>query len=151
MEIKADTITFKSADGNTTFGVLNSDGESIRNEVEEVTVGENVSAGEYLYHKHADGKWWKAQANAEATSLGPLRMALESISADAAGTVLIRGIRTTTGLTAGAIYLSDTVAGGFLVSAPDSNGDVVRQIGKNLSTTQQEFDPSYPAITLVVT
>lgn len=53
-----------------------------------VTVGEIVAIFDPLYLK-ADGKYWKTDADAEATAKGKIVMATAAISADASGIVLL--------------------------------------------------------------
>jgi len=141
-DIKADSIVIKSANGSTTFQTITANGvASAVGDIKSYTAGENVAPGNVCYLKPADGKMWKAQANAEATTKGTLGLALETKSAEAACLFLLNGYYTTTGLTAGDIFLSDTAAGGILTTAPDSDGDQVRIIGMNESTTVLHFDP----------
>ena len=53
-----------------------------------ITVGENVAIFDTLYLK-SDGKYWKIDADAEATAKGKIVMATAAISADASGIVLL--------------------------------------------------------------
>lgn len=55
---------------------------------QEVTVGEHVTIFDTLYLK-ADGKYWKIDADAEATAKGKIVMATATINADASGLVLL--------------------------------------------------------------
>lgn len=55
---------------------------------QEVTVGEQVTIFSTLYLK-ADGKYWKIDADAEATAKGKIVMATATINADASGLVLL--------------------------------------------------------------
>jgi hypothetical protein len=115
---------------------------------EELVAGENVVAKDVLYLKVADGKYWKVDANAQATCGTKLVMAIESISADATGTCLVYGSYTTTGLTAGIQYASATTAGAFTPTAPSGSGDIVRIVGNAESTTVFFFNPSNDFIEL---
>ena len=110
-------------------------------ETMELTAGENVSAGDICYLK-SDGKMWKTDADAEATSKGLICMATETILADATGTFLRKGKYTTSGLTTGdTLYLDTSTAGTWTNIAPSGSGDIVRIIGYALSTTVLYFDP----------
>lgn len=105
-----------------------------------LTAGENLVAGNICYLKVADGKYWKADADAEATASTKLVMAIASISADATGLFLEYGRYTTSGLTAGIHYLSGT-AGASTTTAPTGTGKIVRIIGTAESTTVLFFNP----------
>ena len=99
------------------------------------TAGEAVAIGEIVYLKTADGKWWLAQANAEATSEGQLGIALTAGGAEAEITVQTKGDYITTGLTVGRQYVSAATAGGLVTTAPAVATNVVRLFGYAVSTT----------------
>jgi len=88
-----------------------------------ITYGEDVTAGDPVYLKASDGKWWRAYANDPATCIGvELGIANEDAVADASGVITRRGRDTTqTGMTIGAdYYLTDagalsTTAGSYVV------------------------------------
>ena len=107
---------------------------------EELTAGESVVAGNVCYLK-SDGKFWKTDADAVATSKGMLAMSLDTISADATGTFLIKGSYTTSGLTAGSEYYLSTTAAALTDTAPSGTGDIVRIAGYAISTTRLYFNP----------
>jgi hypothetical protein len=113
-----------------------------------LTAGENLSAGDVCYLKASDGKYWKAKADAEATSSTQLRLALASINADATGLFLAFGKYTTTGLTIGSVYLSAATGGARVTTAPSASTNVQRQIGSNQSATEFFFRPDSLYITL---
>ncbi|MDY6957599.1 MAG: hypothetical protein SVK08_00445 [Halobacteriota archaeon] len=105
------------------------------------TAGEALSTGDICYQSTTDGKFYKADADAESTTKGLMRIALSNISADASGSFGKPGYKfTTTGLTVGIYYLS-TTAGGMTTSAPGS-GKQVRIVGYARSSTVFEFRPS---------
>ena len=106
---------------------------------ETITVGENVVSGDLLYLKN-DGKYWKADYNAEATASTELRLATDTILADAVGPALIYGSYTTTGLTAGALYYIG-LTGGITTTQPTGDGDIVRIVGTAVSATVLIFNP----------
>uniref|UniRef100_A0A6M3KHM8 Putative tail protein n=1 Tax=viral metagenome TaxID=1070528 RepID=A0A6M3KHM8_9ZZZZ len=114
------------------------------------TVGENVAFGECLYLK-TDGKYWRTDADAAATTIGKLAVALATILANAAGPVLEKGyIRDDTwnwATVGGAVYLS-TTGGEFTQTAPSGAGDVVRIVGYAAIADVIYFDPA--ALTLPV-
>ena len=107
---------------------------------EEFTAGEAVADNDLCYLK-SDGKFWKADADAAATADGMLAIATATISADATGTFLVFGRKTTSGLTAGSTYYVSTTLGAITATAPSATGDIVRIVGHALSTTVLFFNP----------
>ena len=107
---------------------LNSNGLMISGQ----TVG--GSNGDLVYLSSAN-TWTQADADAEATCGGMLGIRISST------TVLVKGVYTTTGLTAANKYYASTTAGGITTTAPSGTGDIVRIIGYALSTTEFYFDP----------
>jgi len=104
------------------------------------TIDGGVSTGNLVYLDTTS--WKQADADAEATSIGQLGISLGS------NNVLIDGIYTTTGLTAGSDYYISTTAGGITTTKPSTTGDIVRFIGTALSTTQLLFKPSQNTLEL---
>jgi hypothetical protein len=78
--------------------------------------------------------WSQADASAESTAKGMIGLRISSSE------VLTRGVYTTTGLTAGAIYYLSTTTGGITTTGPTGT-DIRRIIGYALSTTKLFFDP----------
>ena len=106
----------------------------------ELTAGESLVSGDLCYFK-SDGKMWKADADAVATSKGLIAICVDTISADASGTFLLKGEYTTSGLTTGDELYISTTAGDWTDTAPSATLDIVRIIGYALSTTFLYFDP----------
>lgn len=107
-----------------------------------ITAGENLVAGNIAYLK-SDGKFWKAKANALATTQGELVLVLETINADATGLALLDGVWTTSGLTTGNLrYLSASTAGATTITAPSTAGQFIRQLGVARSSTELYFKAS---------
>jgi len=115
---------------------------------ETLTAGQDVVSGDVTYLK-SDGKMWKIDANAEATSKGRLGLATASILADATGSFLILGDYTTSSLTTGATYYLSTTAGEYTTTAPSGSEDIVRIIGYAKSTTVLFFNPDDTYIEIV--
>lgn len=109
--------------------------------IEAFTAGESLVAGDVCYLK-SDGKFWKIDADAEATSKGMLAMANATISADATGEFILAGRYTTTGLTMGSTYYLSTTPGAYTTTQPSGAGDIVRILGYALSTTVLYIMPS---------
>ena len=110
--------------------------------IEDKQAGEALSGGNLVYLK-SDEKWWKTDADVEATTKGLIGIAMAAISANSTGKVSILGRVYNAGWswTVGApIYVSCT-AGGITETAPSGSGDQVRKIGHALSSTTIIFNP----------
>lgn len=146
------TITFPSSTdtlvGRATTDTLTNKEISSHTEVLELTAGESLVAGNCCYFK-SDGKMWKTDADAEATSKGLIGLCLDTIAADGTGTFLIKGKYTTTGLTAGSEYFLSLTTGAITSTKPSATGDIVRLIGYALSTTVLYFDPDKTYLEIV--
>lgn len=97
-----------------------------------VTFGEDVTAGNPVYFKSSDQKWWRAYANDPDTCIGVLLgIAADTAVADATGAVTRFGRETNlTSLTAGSdYYLTD--AGALSTSA----GTYVVKMGRAIAAT----------------
>lgn len=106
------------------------------------TAGENLTAGQVVYFKVADGRWYKATSATSATTdllqLGIVQSTTTTGNPIVSG-VMLRGIDThQTGLVLGTIYYLST-GGGIASSA----GTVERAVGNATSTTALLFDPDY--------
>lgn len=116
--------------------------------IEVATAGETVSAGQVLYLKSADGRWWKADATTSAT-LFNVQLGIAQGAGTAGnvitGGVLIRGIDSNqSGIVAGSIYYVRD--GGGLPTA--TAGTISRMIGNGgVSATKLAFDPSMYSLT----
>ncbi len=95
--------------------------------------GESVIAGNLVYFKVADGRWWKTDATTAATVNGVIfGFAQGTATAGVAVNILIGGIdKNQSGLTAGVIYYASDTHGAISASA----GTVNRPIGQGLTTT----------------
>jgi hypothetical protein len=129
----SDAFTELSEDTSPQLGGnldLNSNGLILASQV----VGSGASTNNLVYW---DGdSWEQADADQSTTCDGILGINLGSSS------ILIDGVFTTTGLTAGDTYYVSTTDGAITNTAPSSTGDIVRSIGMALSTTQLLFKPS---------
>lgn len=114
------------------------------------TVGENVTAGEILYMA-ATGKYLKADADAVGT-MPALVMAMEAISADAAGKLLhigyFRHDTWTWALGAGAANLlfASITPGAMSQTAPVGSGDQVQVVGYVITEDIVFFSPSFELV-----
>lgn len=111
--------------------------------VEAGTAGETVSAGQVLYLKAADGRWWKANASTAATvnsiQLGIAKGAGTAGNAITGG-VLRRGLDSNqSGGSAGALgYIPN---GGGTIST--TTGTTEKVVGNFLTATTFIFDPDF--------
>jgi hypothetical protein len=93
------------------------------------TAGETVAKGEVLMLQ-TDDKWDKAQANSEAAGYGMLGLCVVGGNDTDTITILLLGYYYDTGFSFGnggqPLYLSDTAAGDFIATKPDTTNDIVR-------------------------
>lgn len=105
------------------------------------TVAEDVDAMEVCYI-NGSGTLNLADASAEATAKGALRLADENILNGNSGTFLLpNAVKVTSGLTAGAVYYLSETAGAITTTAPTTSGAIVRVVGYAESTTDFYFYP----------
>ena len=107
------------------------------------TAGENVVFPNLCYLKIADGKFWKTDADAVATTEGILAIALETINANATGLFLLIGfIRDDDWdwTVQGAIFVG-TDPGALTQTAPVGSGDQVRKAGYPMTADIMWFNP----------
>lgn len=107
------------------------------------TCGENVAAGNLLYLKAADGKWWKTDADTAAT-VNNVQLGIAQGSGTANGSitggVLIRGIDANqSGGAAGSIGYASNTAGAISTST----GSVEKAVGNYITASTFAFDPIY--------
>ena len=117
-------------------------GVSVNSIIISGTAGETVAAGNPVYFKVSDGRWWKAIGTTAAT-LDYVQLGIAQGAGTAGNTiaegVLIRGVDANqSGGTIGAIgYISNTS------TIATSTGTVERAVGNFVSTTAFLFDPLY--------
>ncbi len=105
------------------------------------TAGENLVFGDFVYLKN-DGKWWKSDADAEATM--PIgAMAIETIATNNTGTFLTYGIARddTWGWTVGALQYASTTPARLQEVQPAGSGDQVQVVSEALTATVILFRP----------
>ncbi len=107
------------------------------------TAGENLTAGNLVYFKVADGLWYKTDADASGTTdliqIGIVQSTTTTGNPIVSG-VMIKGIDANqSGLTPGTIYYLSGTAGAISSSA----GTFERAIGQGNSTTSLLFDPDF--------
>lgn len=111
-----------------------------------MTAGEDLTIGELVYIK-SDGKVWLADADAEATGRS-IGVATASISADAAGVILLEGVvrDDSWNWTVGGEIFTGTTAGAMTQTAPSGSGDQVQVVGIALTADVVLFRPSLDVV-----
>lgn len=107
------------------------------------TAGETLAAGNLVYLKESDGRWWKADADL-ASSIENIMLGIAQGSGTAGNPVsngvLIWGLDSNqTGLTTNTIYYASNTAGG--ISSTVGTSEVT--VGYSASTTSIIFNPRY--------
>lgn len=98
--------------------------------------GEALVFGNLVYRLVDDGEWYKADANAEASTKPMLAMVTDTINDEASGILLLIGFMRDNdfSLTDGApVFVSHTAVGG-ITSTPPVSGDFARKIGFGCDT-----------------
>lgn len=106
------------------------------------TAGEALTIGNVCYMK-SDGKLWKADADAIATS-SAIALATGSISADATGSFLMMGIvrdDSAYNFTVGGLIYLSTTAGDITQTAPSGTDDVIQVLGVAIHADKWYFNP----------
>lgn len=107
------------------------------------TAGETVAAGQLVYFKAADARWWLCDADTAATVdniiLGIAQGAGTAGNAVTSGVLLAGEDANQSGLSAGATYYASNTAGAISSSA----GTVEVTVGAAKSTTNLIFEPRY--------
>lgn len=108
------------------------------------TAGETVAAGNLVYLKESDGRWWKADADLTATvdniSLGIAQGSGTAGNSISSG-VLTYGLDTNqSGLTANSPAFAGNTAGAIVSTTP---GTIEVALGYSTSTTSVFFEPRY--------
>lgn len=110
--------------------------------IQPMVIGENINAYDVCYVA-SDGKMWKTDADAEATSPA-IAIAVESGSAEGTIKFLFHGFISNPSWTltiGGIVYLSET-PGEIVQTAPSGTNDVIQPLGVAVSATQIYFNPS---------
>jgi len=108
--------------------------------------GETLAAKDVVYLKASDSKWWKAKADAAATS-GPVPVAIVVTGGTVGQSIvlLIQGVMEVTGwgLTVGAQYfISAGTAGLITLTPPGTATNIIRALGFAMTATALHFNPS---------
>lgn len=108
------------------------------------TAGENLAQNQLVYMK-SDGKCWLAKADA-VTTLPVIGMATASISANAAGNIMLFGAfrdDSWSWTVGGLLYLSAATGGLITQSAPAATGNQVQIVGIAMSATVIFLRPDF--------
>ena len=108
-----------------------------------LVAGEELDFGEACYLK-ADGKMWRADADAIATASAIGICAVSVISAEATGNFLLHGIvrDDTWDLTIGGLIYLATTLGNVTQTPPSGEDDVVQVLGIAVTADKIYFNPS---------
>jgi hypothetical protein len=111
--------------------------------IETQTAGENLALGDVCYFKN-DGKYWRCDADAEATSKGKLAMATAAITAGDPGVFLLQGYfrDDTWAWTIGAEEYISVTPGNPTATVPTGDADIKRIVGHAQSADILYFNPS---------
>lgn len=106
------------------------------------TAGEALTAGQALYQKASDNKWYKADCNSATAEVRVAKaIALGACAAGQPCVVQTSGqITIGATLTAGVIYYLSGTAGGLRPVADNTTGDYPQSIGMAVSTTVLQLD-----------
>ena len=115
-----------------------------------MTAGENLVFGNIVYFK-SGGKCWKADATSGSAAYPAMGMAIATISADAAGDILLNGTArddSWASLTVGGVlYLSKTAGTMTQSYAAYTTDDVIQVLGIATNATRIYFNPSSDYLT----
>lgn len=115
-------------------------------------LGETLVFGDLVYFKAADSRWWKTDADADATA-GAVKLGIvveAGAAADTKKILLLGKIRADSvfpTLTIGAPVYVSTTPGALQTTAPSGTDDVVRIIGYGNTADELYFHPSNDYIT----
>jgi len=124
------------------FGTLAAD-HTWSGDIITATAGEGLVIGDVCYLK-SDGKFWKMDADAAATTAGMCAMATATINTDASGVFLIRGLIRDDSWdgTVGAQLWAPTTPGNPTETQPSGSGDIARLMGYVSHADHIWFNPS---------
>lgn len=104
--------------------------------------GEALTAGQAVYRKASDGKWYKADCNSATAEVRVASAIVLTGSAAGQSVVVQTGGQITIGatLTAGVVYYLSGTAGGIRPVADNTTGDYPQVLGMAMSTTSLLLD-----------
>lgn len=108
-------------------------------DIDNAIAGEDLISGDLCY-LNTDGRYWKTNANDINKCSTELRIAKDTILANAEGPFLAQGSISTTGLTVGVRYYVANLSGQITTIELDYP-NIVRYIGTASFTNQLEFNP----------
>lgn len=98
--------------------------------ITKVQYGENITQGQLLYKKSADGKYYKADANVSAEAAAASGIAMTPGATDGYGVMASSGlVDLGATLTLGETYYVSDTAGAIMPAADVSTGEYVTQLG----------------------
>lgn len=138
---------------NLVFDTVLSADNKASGDIITVTFGETVAFGQLVYPDSTDDEFKLALGTNAAVKHPAVGVALEAKNDGQAGKMLLRGIiRDATyfsGFAMGDIlWLSDSVAGGWLNSQPSDAGDIIQPVGWVFAANYAYFNPDYTYVEL---
>jgi hypothetical protein len=116
-------------------------------DVKVLLAAENLAAGDFV-NIFNDGGVAKVR-KADATTVGKEAngFVLSAVTAGGYATVYFEGTNNQlSGLTPGLMYFLSTVAGSVTSTPPSGSGNIVQKVGRALSATEINFEPSDPIV-----
>lgn len=116
-------------------------------EIGTLVASEALADGDFVNVWNDAGTPKVRKADASVTGKEANGYVLAAVASAANATVYFESSNThLTGLTAGALYLSATVAGGATATPPSGSGQVIQRIGTAVSATSATFEPQQPIV-----
>ena len=103
-----------------------------------------------LCYLDTTGKMSKADASVQTTSNTLLGVSNAALAADEVGTFYLRGLITTSGLTAGDVLYVSPTAGEWQNTVPTGSSEIVRVLGYSVSSTLFFLNPDTTWLELAV-
>jgi hypothetical protein len=112
-----------------------------------VSASEALSAGDFVNIWSSTGTFKVRRADGSTSGKEAHGFVLSAVLSGSNATVYLAGINNAvTGATPGPQFLSDSVAGGFVSTAPSGTGKTVQRLGVAVSATAIAFEPTEPIV-----
>lgn len=120
----------------------------IGEDLKSIMASETLAAGDFVNVWNDAGAVKGRKSDGSTTGKEANGFVLAVVTSGNSGTVYFEGTNTQlTGLTGGSMYfLSAVTPGGVTTTAPSAAGQIVQKVGRALSTTEINFEPSDPIV-----